>query len=187
MIFNRRFCFNYSRLAMPMPKWRSQKSLSFKRFARGWFSKFMIFTPTWRNDRNFDQQIFQRFCVVQTPTRELSSFWRGFHRKSQNSEILWPLHCQVNWSLVLYISFVWTKMALARRISSQHMAPWCGSRDLIKSTTRKGLRLSYCCMCLYIFKYQYTSINIQSMICKYQCMRNYNQLHTWMWICSKYF
>lgn len=148
----------------------------FKRFARGWFSKFMIFTPTWRNDPNFDQQIFQRFCVVQTPTRELSSFWRGKQQKSQNSKILWPLHCQVNWSLVLYISFVWTKMALARRISSQHMAPWCGSRDLIKSTTRKGLRLSYCCvfmnryLCIHpsTFNLWYVSISVlRYSMCNY--------------------
>ena len=118
-----------------------------------------------------------------------SSFWRGKPQKSQNSEILWPLHCQVNWSLVLYISFVWTKMALARRISSQHMAPWCGSRrDLIKSTTRKGLRLSYCCMCLYVNIYVYihqhsTYDMYVSVYCDTVCAIT----HTWMWICSKYF
>lgn len=155
MIFNRRFCFNYSRLGLPMPKWRTQKSLAIQTLRETVvvFKIYDFHPPTWRNDPNFDQQIFQRFCVVQPPTSELVHF-EGGNRKSQNSEILWPLHCQVNWSLVLYISFVWTKMALARRISSQHMAPWCGSRrDLIKSTTRKGLRLGPCRMCWYIYIY----------------------------------
>ena len=147
MIFNRRFCFNYSRQAMPMPKWRSQKSLAIQTLREtGVVFKIYDFHPYLEKRSQFWPADLSTFlCGVQTPTRELSSFWRGKQQKSQNSEILWPLHCQVNWSLVLYISFVWTKMALARRISSQHMAPWCG-RDLIKSTTRKGLRLSYCCV-----------------------------------------
>jgi len=132
-------------------------------FQNLWFSPLLGETIPILASRSFNV-----FCVVQTPTRELSSFWRGKQQKSQNSEILWPLHCQVNWSLVLYISFVWTKMALAQRISSQHMAPWCGSRDLIKSTTRKGLRLSYCCvfmnryLCIHpsTFNLWYVSISV---------------------------
>ena len=119
-------------------------------FQNLWFSPLLGETIPILASRSFNVFAWFNHQLV-----NYSSFWRGKPQKSRNSEILWPLHCQVNWSLVLYISFVWTKMALARRISSQHMAPWCGSRDLIKSTTRKGLRLSYCCMCLYIFKNQY--------------------------------
>ena len=117
-----------------------QNPWQFKRFARPlgggfqnlWFSPLLGETIPILASRSF-----KVFCVVQPPTSErASSFWRGKPQKSQNSEILWPLHCQVNWSLVLYISFVWTKMALARRISSQHMAPWCGRDQGIWSSPR---------------------------------------------------